>query len=260
MEGWIKLHRKLAMNKMWLHDEFTRGQAWVDLLMLANHEDGFIRVRGHRIEIKRGQVGWSQESLAKRWKWSRKKVSNFLQELQEMEQQIEQQKNNFSSIITIVNYDLYQQKEQQNEQQKHSKSTAKAQQKHTNKNDKNEKNNKNLFIVPSVEEIQTYCHERKNKIDAQYYFDYQTARKWILKGGQKIKDWKAVIRTWEKNDYNNGGDNGQSTGYQKTVSKYRGNYRSEPRGLDPKTEAEADRIAAEYYARKAATGNTEPVP
>lgn len=172
MEGWIKLHRKLAMNKMWLHDEFTRGQAWVDLLMLANHEDGFIRVRGHRIEIKRGQVGWSQESLAKRWKWSRKKVSNFLQELQEIEQQIEQQKNNFSSIITIVNYGLYQQKEQQNEPLEHSKSTAKAQQKNTNKNDKNVKNNKYSPELPSwipENTFQEFQLSRKRKIKPESY-------------------------------------------------------------------------------------------
>ena len=57
------------------------------------------------------------------------------------------------------------------------------------------------FINPSLQEISDYCLERKNKINAQYFLDYQTARDWKLKGGQKIKDWKAVIRTWEKNDF-----------------------------------------------------------
>ena len=141
--GWIKLYRQLMNHELWLSEPFTRGQAWVDLLMLANHEEGFIRVRGHRIDIKRGQVGWSQKKLAERWKWSRKKVSNFLRELEEMEHQIEHQKNNLSTIITIVNYDIYQQKEQQTEPQKNRRRTAEEPQKNTNKKNKNDKNDKN---------------------------------------------------------------------------------------------------------------------
>ena len=54
------------------------------------------------------------------------------------------------------------------------------------------------FITPTLEEIKKYCEERNNGIDPEYFFDYQEARGWTLKGGQKIKDWKAVIRTWER--------------------------------------------------------------
>jgi hypothetical protein len=57
------------------------------------------------------------------------------------------------------------------------------------------------FIIPSVDEIKTYCTERGNNIDCSYFFDYHMARDWKLKGGQKIKDWKAVIRTWERNNF-----------------------------------------------------------
>jgi hypothetical protein len=59
-----------------------------------------------------------------------------------------------------------------------------------------------VFLKPTLEEITEYCKERNNKIDPQYFLNYQTARDWVLKGGQKIKDWKAVIRTWESNDFN----------------------------------------------------------
>lgn len=68
--------------------------------------------------------------------------------------------------------------------------------------DKNKKeSNRGIFQIPSLAEISDYCSERKNKINAQYFLDYQIARDWKLKGGQKIKDWKAVIRTWERNDF-----------------------------------------------------------
>jgi len=109
LKGYISIWRKLLDSEMWLSEPFTRGQAWVDMLMLANHKDGFIRVRGVRVAVKRGQIGWSQRSLANRWKWSRGKVLRFLSELaSENEQKIVPQNNNVTSLITIVNYDMYQ--------------------------------------------------------------------------------------------------------------------------------------------------------
>jgi len=108
-KGWIKLHRALQDNEMWTSEPFTRGQAWVDLLMLANHAPGFIRKRGVRVEVDRGQVGRSEESLASRWQWSRGKVRRFLKEMaQQKDPMIEQQKTNVCSIISIINYDQYQ--------------------------------------------------------------------------------------------------------------------------------------------------------
>lgn len=55
------------------------------------------------------------------------------------------------------------------------------------------------FKAPSVEEVQAYCTERGNSIDAQHFVDYYSARGWML-GKNKIKDWKACVRTWERND------------------------------------------------------------
>lgn len=106
-EGWIKLHRRLAENKLWLDEPFTRGQAWVDLLMLANHRDGYVRKRGIRVSLKRGDVGWSHRNLAERWKWSRGKVKRFLDEL-ENDHMIVPQNNNVTGCISIVNYEAYQ--------------------------------------------------------------------------------------------------------------------------------------------------------
>ena len=108
-KGWIKLYRQIEDNPYWLSEPFTRAQAWVDLLLLANHKPGHIRVRGIKVEVGRGQVGWSERELAKRWRWSRGKVRRFFSELgSKTVQQIEPQKNNVTTLITIVNYDRYQ--------------------------------------------------------------------------------------------------------------------------------------------------------
>lgn len=61
---------------------FTRLQAWIDLLIIANNDESYIYVRGNKVEIKRGQIGKTQDTLAERWRWSRGKVVRFLDELQ----------------------------------------------------------------------------------------------------------------------------------------------------------------------------------
>lgn len=110
MSGWIKAHRDFLESSMWLDEPFTRGQAWIDLIALANHKSGFIRIRGNRIDLERGQCGWSQTRLSERWKWSRKKTRSWLKEL-EKDERIIIKGDSKTSVITICNYSKYQDKE-----------------------------------------------------------------------------------------------------------------------------------------------------
>lgn len=54
------------------------------------------------------------------------------------------------------------------------------------------------FIPPSVEEVAAYCLERNNNIDAQQFIDFYTSKGWLI-GKTQMKDWKAAVRTWERN-------------------------------------------------------------
>ncbi|MBN2086857.1 hypothetical protein JW758_00775 [Candidatus Peregrinibacteria bacterium] len=146
MEGWYSIHRTLLNSDLWLSEKFTRGQAWVDLIGLANHKEGYIRNRGIRLAIERGQVGWSQERLSKRWKWSTGKVSRFFKEL-EIDGGINRQKNNVSSVITINNYDFYQSDGRANEIANERQTEGKQS---TNNNVNNKKNEKNLRIINKI--------------------------------------------------------------------------------------------------------------
>lgn len=56
----------------------------------------------------------------------------------------------------------------------------------------------NIFKIPLVDEIVRYCLERNNKVDANYFFDFYQSKNWMI-GKNKMKDWKACVRTWEKN-------------------------------------------------------------
>lgn len=52
------------------------------------------------------------------------------------------------------------------------------------------------FQPPSVEEVEEYCRERGNSVDAQNFVDWYTANGWKV-GKNPMKDWKAAVRTWE---------------------------------------------------------------
>ena len=55
------------------------------------------------------------------------------------------------------------------------------------------------FKIPTVDEIASYCQERNNSVDAQRFFDYYESKGWYV-GKNKMKDWKAAVRTWERQD------------------------------------------------------------
>jgi len=89
-KGWIKLWRKLQNSNIWKSKPFSKGQAWVDLLLRASHDDYTFdfkaakikiksgQIKNMKIKIKSGQIFVFKKSLATDWGWSRHKVSNFL--------------------------------------------------------------------------------------------------------------------------------------------------------------------------------------
>jgi hypothetical protein len=134
-KDWISLHRNLLINELWKSEPFTKGQAWVDLLMMANWQDGVAIVKGIKVDYKRGQLCRSMKQLALRWKWSEGKVKRYLELLSDLEQisfenwskngaQDGAQKNALTTLITITNYGFYQPDRAQNKAQTERKQCA----------------------------------------------------------------------------------------------------------------------------------------
>lgn len=138
-KGWVRLHRQLEDNPLWFLEPFTKAQAWIDLFLNANHKENIIQIRGNVVKIKRGQLGWSELTMTKRWMWSKNRTRRFLK-LLETEQQIIQQKDRYiTTIITILNYDKYQTDTADDTAERQQKDSRR----YINKNDKNDKNDKN---------------------------------------------------------------------------------------------------------------------
>src|SRR5271169_883961 len=107
MEGWIKLHRKITDNDFYFSQQFTKMQAWIDLLLLASHKDKTIFIRRIEIKLKRGDLCYSQLSLARRWNWNFKTVRKFLTYLEKLEM-VETRTDNVTTVISIRNWNYYQ--------------------------------------------------------------------------------------------------------------------------------------------------------
>ena len=106
--GYIKLFRKIEDNILWRSNEpYCKRAAWVDLILLANHKDNDFLMGNKKIVVKRGQHWTSNEKLQQRWRWSEKRVREFLKLLQE-EGMIYLETTNRGSMITLVNYGKFQ--------------------------------------------------------------------------------------------------------------------------------------------------------
>ncbi|MCH8054573.1 MAG: hypothetical protein IH857_00260, partial [Deltaproteobacteria bacterium] len=113
--GWIRLHRKIREHWLWhRRRRFSHFEAWVDLLLSANHSHGKVPIGSKLIPVERGQVLTSQLSLAKRWRWNRKTVNAFLT-LAKGDQILDFESSKGVdtgyTLITIRNYSKYQDRE-----------------------------------------------------------------------------------------------------------------------------------------------------
>ena len=59
------------------------------------------------------------------------------------------------------------------------------------------------FSPPSLNEVKSYCEERKNNVDAENFINFYESKGWFV-GKNKMKDWRAAVRTWENRDKQNG--------------------------------------------------------
>jgi len=211
-KGWISLHRRIQDCWIWDEKPFDRPRAWIDLLLLANHADKKIMFNGKPLVIKRGQYLTSIRKLAERWGWGRDKVSRFLNVLVSEEMLFKDSDEN-RTLLTVINYEVYQ--DSSDTDKDTDKDTGRTQTRHqqgTNNNDNNDNNENNnkedapkgatRFIPPTVDEVRQYCQERNNRVDAQAFVDFYQSKSWYV-GKNKMKDWKASVRTWERRDGNN---------------------------------------------------------
>ncbi|GAA0062754.1 DnaD domain-containing protein [Clostridium sp. CTA-1] len=176
-KGWISLYRNIQEHWLWQDKPFSKGQAWIDLLLSANHKENKILLGNELILVEKGSFITSQAKLMECWGWGNTKVRNFLNLLKDDKMILYTGKN--YTKIKIINYEMYQKQSDTNkvismcskEEQTIGKLGIKYKQPdnklqiNTNNNDNNKYiNNKevnpikvyqnNIYSMPGVIEIQ----------------------------------------------------------------------------------------------------------
>lgn len=159
-KGYISVHRRIVEHAFWEDKPFTRGQAWIDLMLSASYKDNSFLFDGNLISIERGQFITSIRKLGERWGWSRTKVCKFLTVL-ESEKMIIQKSDKKKTLITVINYAFYQDiKDTEKTLKSHRKDTEKTLK--STINNENNDNNDNKKV----------CNENLKKNTPKNPFEY----------------------------------------------------------------------------------------
>lgn len=204
MQGYIKLYRQLQDHPFWKEKrKFSRAEAWIDLLMLANHSDSKIIVRGIILDLAPGDLFWSQEEMAIRWHWSKTKVNSFLKMLENQEQ-ISYKVGYRIGITSIVNWHKFQQSDTTN--QDTNQDTERVQKSYkpgSNKNVKKEKNVNNVkYAFKDLEKFKENKKEVITKIESLGYFDVENYFNKVVnyceisKNAKNYLDLEKVVINW----------------------------------------------------------------
>ncbi|WP_103151391.1 DnaD domain protein [Staphylococcus aureus] len=224
MTGWISIDRSIQNH--WLFKEkrtFSKFEAWIYLLMEANHSMAKVPIGNQIVTVERGQRLTSILTLSDLFNWSRFKVKTFL-DLLESDGMLEVKTTSKYTLITIVNYDFYQSEQGRNQHQNDIKPTSKQHQSNinptskqhqtnTNNNDNKDNNEKNVnnekkkaaafdffqdngfgFITPyNLDDLNYYLDSFENDSD-----EIVTASLKIAKDRNKVT-WgyaKSILNTW----------------------------------------------------------------
>lgn len=185
--GYIKLWRKIWTHKFFQEKRnFSRFEAWIDLIMQANGKEKEIIFDGKPLLIKRGQFLTSQRRLADRWGWSKTKTRDFLKLSQKHDHSIDVHSDHKKSIITILNYSKYNPLpgKKATTENKEKKTTERPLKDHrldtTNKSIKNE-NKDNLYTI--------ITHWNSKNIKNLENRETKTKKKTIAKINTSLKDY-----------------------------------------------------------------------
>jgi len=190
-------------NPLWDDKPFSKGQAWIDLLLLANHKNKDVLLGNNIVNIQRGSFITSELKLIERWGWSKTKVRAFLKMLEDG-QMIVKKSDRKKTTITIVKYGEFQDSQTIKEPQKDHEETAKEPliiHNQERKNDKNEKNIEDIVPSTSAKEPTEYPYKEvieylNQKGGTAYRASSKDTRKHIkarFDEGFTLENFKAVI-------------------------------------------------------------------
>jgi hypothetical protein len=204
MSGWIKLHRDIKNH--WIYTEkrkFSKFEAWTDILLSVNHAQAKTIIKGKLITIERGESILSLDSWAIKWGWNKSAVNRFF-DLLKKDGMILLQNEMVTTRLTVCNYASYQDERNADETQKKRKRNATETQTKSIKEEQEQEEEKEeeqdkKFKKPTIDEIALYMDEQGMVNVSERFYNFYEAKDWMI-GKNKMKNWRACVITWKKDN------------------------------------------------------------
>lgn len=196
--GWIKLFNKV---KDWeWYSKPTTFNLFMHLLIEANHEAKM----WHGVCVEAGQVLTSLASLSELTGLSVRQIRTALSDMKTTGELTIKTTNKYS-LITLCKYVSYQgvryTDRQADRQASGQINDNNIRIEEDNNNKKENSDKRKSFVKPTLQEVAEYCASRRNGIDPEQFVSYYESCGWMV-GRNQMKDWRAAIRTWERNNRN----------------------------------------------------------
>jgi hypothetical protein len=216
MSGWIKVHRQLQEHWIWSKPEYLKW--WLDILMSANIEPKKVLIKGQLLEVNRGEVIYSYETWANRWKINKSKVLRFLKML-EKDSMIVLKSETITTRLTICKYDTYQGERNDSETQvKRTRNASETQVKPTKEVKELEKEIRRETFI-SLDEVEVEMAKEK-PMHRPYFTRMQEIHnldekkiKEAFKNWKILKEGESMTLGKAQNSFNLYLKNNASTGY-----------------------------------------------
>lgn len=190
---YIKLSRNI-LSWEWYSDINT-CRLFIHMLLKANWREGNFR----GTTVPRGSFVSSIGKLSEETQLTPDEVRTAIKHLISTKEITKQSYNKYT-VFTVKNYDLYQSVPSKipDSSQAIPKLFPTIEEKKEGNIKEDTNVSKKKFVPPSVDEVRAYCAERNNGIDPQSFIDFYESKGWMV-GKNHMRDWKAAVRTWERN-------------------------------------------------------------
>ena len=202
-DTFIKLYRKTLDDSLW--QNITLWRFFEYCLLKASYKQKIVLVGMEQIKLEPGEFVFGRKVASRECCLSEQTIRTCLKKLKKVKKLTIKSTNKFS-IINVINWHRYQGNTNQSNQQINHEVTSnqpatnhiqeKKEGKEKRGGTKNTPRTQN-FKPPTLKEVQDYCQTRKNNINPEVFIDWNTAKGWMI-GKNKMKDWRAAIRTWEQ--------------------------------------------------------------
>lgn len=194
MNGFTAIPNELFDSPVFANPKLWKVLTWI--LRRANYENRDVLHGRQTVHLRRGQFIFGRQSAADSLGMAASTTWDCVKALEKLGY-ISIKSNNKFSVVTVEIPMLFEQDNDESRQQIDNKSTA-------NRHREENKKTKNDFTKPSIAEIASYCEERQNGLDAEAFYDFYECKGWKV-GKNSMRDWKAAVRTWERNSKESNG-------------------------------------------------------